>query len=606
MGASPDVASPVWSRAGVAVAAALALSVGALSAGAHAGSPATGQALERNLPPQPSVAPADILPPQAPPNDQDATPLGPAVRAIVLLGPTEAPRQGPLLGVDARSAPHLSPARAKGSLQRFLGRPLSRRLIAQVQAAVARDYRHAGYPFVSVSTPAQELTGGVLQVRVIEFHLGQMVIKGAKRTPQAYLKSRIRVRPGAPIVSAGLSEDLDALNRYPFRRVDATFTPGAELGQTDLILDVTESKPWSVYGGYANSGSPSTGWDRYFAGVQIGGLLGRDSVVSDQVTSSADALFDKSRPFNGVSHPRYLSDAVSVTAPINPRGQIEASFDWVDTSEVSTDVSNGVATQFTLRQTTYEARLGYRFALSNVDGDWQGLGDARFGIEAKHQEAETLFGGAKASDLAVEVYQFYLGYSNAWSDTLGRSDLDLLVHVSPGGLGAADGKSQALLFSQGRVSDVRYAYLGLTYDRATKLPLGFGWNTQLIGQYSPRALQSTEQMGIGGQSLVRGYVLDDGAYDQAIVLRNELRGPAFRPGPAAFPDQLSPFVFVDAGSGQDQKTRHTVSAASAGLGADYQLASRVSLGLDGAYALTRAIETRAGDWRLETRANVAF
>jgi len=592
------------SRAYAAAVAGLALSAAALAC-----SPADGQALERNLPPEPRAAPADILPPQASPGEQDATPLGPPVRAIVLLGPTESPRSGPLQGIDVRSAARLPAARARGSLKGFLGRPLSRRLIAQVQAAVALDYRRAGYPFVSVSTPAQELTGGVLQIRVIEFHLGQVVIKGAKRTSSAYLKSHIRVRPDGPIASADLSEDLDALNRYPFRRVDATFTPGAELGQTDLILDVTETRPWSAYAGYANSGSPSTGWDRYFAGVQIGGLLGQDSLISDQVTTSADALFDKSRPFNGVSHPRYLSDAVSVTAPTNPRGQIEASFDWVETNAVSTDVSNGVSTQFTLRQTTFEARLGYRFALSNLGGDFRGWGDGRFGIEAKHQEAETLLdgvGGGVASDLAVEVYQAYFGYSNAWTDALGRSDLDLLIHVSPGDLSAADAKAQALLFSKGRVGDVRYAYLGLTYDRTTKLPFGLGWTTQLIGQYSPRALQSTEQMGIGGQGLVRGYVLDDGAYDQAIVLRDELRGPSFRPGPAAFSDQLSPFAFVDAGSGQDQQTKHTVSAASAGLGADYQLAGRVSISLDGAYALTRAIETRAGDWRLETRANVAF
>jgi hemolysin activation/secretion protein len=564
------------------------------------------QALERNLPPQTQPAPVEIVPPQAIPHDQDPTPIGPVVRAIVLLGPTEAPRTGDAQGVDAASATRLAPARAQASLRRFLGRPLSRRLIAEVQAAVAQDYRRAGFPFVSVSTPAQELTGGVLQIRVIEFRLGQVIVKGAKRTPDAYLKSHIRAKPGDPIASTDLSEDLDALNRYPFRRVDAAFTPGTELGQSDLILNVTETKPWSAYAGYANSGSPSTGWDRYLVGGQIGGLLGRDSLLSDQFTASADAFLDKSRLFNGVSHPRYLSDAVSLVAPVNPRGQIEASFDWVATSEVTNQVSNGVTTPFTLRQTTFEGRLGYRFALSNLGSAFRGWGDARFGVEAKHQESETLFGGARAADLAVEVYQAYLGYSKSETDALGHSDLDLVAHISPGYLGAANGKAQALLFSQGRVGEVRYAYLGLTYSRATVLPLGLGLTTQVIGQYSPRALQGTEQMGIGGQSLVRGYVLDDGAYDQAIVLRDELRGPAFRPGPAGAPDQLSPFLFVDAGSGQDQRTRHTVSAASAGLGADYQLAGHLSVGLDAAYALTRAIETRAGDWRLETRASVAF
>jgi hemolysin activation/secretion protein len=583
------------------------LAVGVALTAAFAGARGVqAQALERNLPPQPQAAPAQIAPPPAPPSDQDATPIGPDLRAIVLIGPAEAAHAGPIEGIDARAARRLSPRRATASLQVFLGRPLSRRLIARVQAAIAQDYRRAGYPFVSVSTPAQELTDGVLQVRVIEFHFGQVTVKGAKRTPAAYLKSRIRAQPGSPIASEDLSEDLDALNRYPFRRVDAAFTPGAELGQSDVILNVTETKPWSAYAGYANSGSPSTGWDRYLVGGQIGGLLGRDSLVSDQFTASADALFDKSRLFNGASHPRYISDAISLVAPVNPRGQIEASFDWVATSEVTNQVQNGVSTPFTLRQTTFEGRIGYRFALSNLGSFLSGWGDARFGVEAKHQESETLFGGARAADLSVEVYQAYLGYSKSETDALGHADLDLVAHISPGYLGAANGKVQALLFSQGRVDDVRYAYLGLTYNRATTLPLGLGLTTQLIAQYSPRPLQGTEQMGIGGQSLVRGYVLDDGAYDQAVVLRNELRGPAVRLGPAGVADLLSPYLFVDAGSGQDQKTRHTVSAASAGLGADYQLAGHISVGLDAAYALNHAVETRAGDWRLETRATLTF
>jgi hemolysin activation/secretion protein len=155
------------------------------------------------------------------------------------------------------------------------------------------------------------------------------------------------------------------------------------------------------------------------------------------------------------------------------------------------------------------------------------------------------------------------------------------------------------------VSDVRYAYLGLTLSRATKLPLGLTWSSQLIGQYSPRPVEGTEQMGIGGQSLVRGYNLEDGAYDQAIVLRDELRGPILA-WPKMAPVQLAPYAFVDAGSGRDDHTGHVVTASSVGLGGEFQFGSRLALGLDGAYTLTRALQTRPGDWRLETRASVAF
>ena len=52
------------------------------------------------------------------------------------------------------------------------------------------------------------------------------------------------------------------------------------------MLSATQAKPWSAYAGYSNSGSPSTGWDRYFAGFQVGGLVGPDSVISNQATAS--------------------------------------------------------------------------------------------------------------------------------------------------------------------------------------------------------------------------------------------------------------------------------------------------------------------------------
>jgi hemolysin activation/secretion protein len=569
-----------------------------LLAAASGGRTAHAEALERNLPPQTRPPEAVTPPPNIAPNEQDSTPIGPAVRAVVLLGPSEPPRAGPASGIETGSAFRLRPARMRASLKGFLGRPLSRRLIAQVEAAVALDYRRAGYPFVSVSTPAQELTGGVLQIRVIEFSLGQLTVKGATRTPQAYIAGHVRARAGGPIDSDDLSEDLDALNRYPFRRIDAVFTPGASLGQTDLILNAVETKPWSVYAGYSNSGSPSTGWDRYFAGARVGGLLGRDSLLSDQFTASGDALFDKERLFSGVAYPHYLSDAVSLVVPTNPRGQIEAVFDWIQTNQISAP--------FTVRQTTFEASLGYRFALSNLGGATSGWGEARFGVEARRQEILTLFTGAgQASDLSVEVYQLYFGYAKSAYDALGRTDLDLVAHLSPGVLDAAAGKAQALLFSKGRVSDVRYAYLGLTLSRTTKLPFGLAWSSQLIGQYSPRPLEGTEQMGIGGQGLVRGYNLEDGAFDQAIVLRDELHGPALA-WPKMAPVQLAPYAFVDAGSGRDDHTGYVASAASVGLGGEFQIGGRLALSLDGAYALTRAVQTRPGDWRLETRASLAF
>lgn len=564
-----------------------------------AASSASAQVVERNLPPAPPQPSATVIaPPNAVPADQDPTPIGPALRAVVLLGPSEPPRANVADGVDVAAVKRIAPKRLARALRPFLGRPLSRRLIGEVEARIARTYRAAGYPFVSLATPEQEITTGALQITVMEFRAGKAT--AAANTPAAakYLTSHVRLQTGEPVSSAALTEDLDWLNRYPFRQVAAIFAPGAEVGQTDLTLQATNSKPWLVYSGYANSGSASTGWDRYFVGGEVGGLLAPDSFASFQATASGDAVFDKQRLFNSVSDPSYVSYAGRFVLPTNPRGQLEASVDWVQTDEVSDP--------FIVRQTTLEGSVGYRFALSNLAPVLLGAGDGRFGLEAKRQDSQTLFGNANAYQAAMQVYQVYVGWEKTEDDPFGHSDLDLQAHLSPGGIDAENSSAQMQIYSQGRVGSARYSYLDLTFRRTTQLIDNFSWTVEAVGQYSPRALPRTEQAALGGQVLVRGYSLDDGAYDSLFVVRNELHAPRLAMQQAGQAFSLSPFAFVDAGVGRDQFAKQSTTAVSTGLGGDLQLTSRLALTLDGAYALKSALYTRSGDARVETRLTVSF
>src|SRR5579875_2035674 len=139
-------------RAGACAAALIALC---------AATPALAQtAVQRNLPPAPKSQPAQVAPAPLPPAESDARPIAGPLKALVLLGPQSPVRTGEAAGVDTREVARLDNGRARRRLARFLGRPLSRRLISEIQAAITRWYRDQGYPFVSVSTPEQEISGG--------------------------------------------------------------------------------------------------------------------------------------------------------------------------------------------------------------------------------------------------------------------------------------------------------------------------------------------------------------------------------------------------------------------------------------------------------------
>ncbi len=546
------------------------------------------QAIERHLPETPKNAPAQIAAPNAVPAEQDAMPIGPGLRAIVLIGPNETVRASAADGVSVGDVGRLKSSDMAGVLRPYLGKPLSRKLIAEIEAAIARYYRDLNYPFVSLSTPEQEITGGVLQIRVVEFRAGKVTVTGARSDREARrIRKGVGLKTGDAIDSRALTYDLDWINRYPFRSVQAVFSPGDALGVSDLTLAARQGKRWQVYGGYSNDGSPSTGFDRYFAGGAIGGVLGRDSVLALQTTASRDVLQGKKDPY-------YKSAALSYSLPVGRRGQIEASANAVATFQAGAP--------FSVRLKAGEGAIGYRFAVSDLYGD-KGQTDVRAGVEAKHQTGITYFGTLPVYDVSVEVYQLYLGYHHTGKDALGGSTFDVAAHLSPGNVNAGNSDEQAVLYSQGRLKGATYSFLSASYNRFTPMPHNLMLKTQATAQFAAVALPRTEQAGLGGSSLVRGYTLDNGAFDTALVVRNELRLAGRTLGKTS---QISPFLFADLGYGRDNAARTGVGLASTGAGAEVHLTRYVQLNVSAAWTLAPDHATRAGNLLAHTNLSVAF
>lgn len=561
-----------------------------LLAAAQAPVQAHAQAIERHLPETPQVATKALVTPNAVPNDQDATPIGPALTSIVLLGPVEAAHDGAPAGITVGDVDRLSADAARADiaarLRPYLGQTLSRKLIAEVEAAVAQGYRDLNYPFVSLSTPEQEIDKGVLQVRVIEFHAGDVSVKGLNDADAAYVRSKIALQTGDAINARELTYDLNGLNRYPFRQVQAAFTPGAALGESNLLLSARRTRPWQAYGGYGNDGSPSSSFDRYFLGGAVGGLLGRDSVLSMQATASRDVMA-------GDKHPHYQSVALNYALPVGRRGLIEASADAVETYQT--------ADPFMVRLQATEGSLGYRFALSKLYGD-RGLTDARFGVEASRQTGTTYFANVNIYEVSVESYKLYIGLHHATSDAVGAANWDVSLHMSPGGVTDANSAAQAYLYSQGRLPGATYSYLSGSYNRVTALGDGLNLKTQIFGQFTPVALPRADQAGLGGAYLVRGYSLDNGAVDTALIVRNELhlRGANWNGG------GIDPYGFVDLGHGRDNYTRNNTDLAALGAGASVRLLRHIALKIDAAIALAPDKQVRAGDITEHTRLQFVF
>jgi hemolysin activation/secretion protein len=582
-----------------------ALALAAVAAMMPAGTVRAQGVVERHLPPEPPHRAPIQVGSEELYRTKDATPLGVDLRGIVLIGAkAKVDKRRAAAGIDVEGIEGVDAKTMRERLQGFLGKPLSRRLIADAQAAIAAVYREAGRPFVSVTLPAQEVTTGVLQLRVILFKLGAVSIKGAP--PQDYPPDRIRLDPGQPVDAHRLETDLDWANRNPFRQVEAVFGPGKDLAQTDLIVQETRLRPVQAYLGYANSGTQSTDRDRVFVGGSAAPLqalwpapLG-DVFASWQVTGSKDFWVAEDRPFGSPGSARYFSPAARLWLPLAWRAGLELTANYVQTNETPLD-------PFRVRTRTGEVRAIAHVSASELVP--LAFGDVLAGIELKRQQRTTFFTGIDVGNGQVDIGQWVIGWAGHWTDAFGTNSLDVQVKSNPGGVLAHNTAADWATFTNGRVTDVRSTFAVLSYSRVTALPLELSLRTDVSSLIAGTSLPDTERQGLGGNDLVRGYVTEDATVDQGVVVRNSLylpsTGVAQRIG-APFADALAPFLLADMGWGRDLSAHREFLLASVGAGVDYQVAPAFRSNLTAACALTGALFTNAGACRILARAVVTY
>jgi hemolysin activation/secretion protein len=544
---------------------------------------AQGQVVERNLPPT-QVEKGQPLPwPDVQPSSDDRTPLGPVLSAISINGDPASDQVAG--GLDVTQATGVDQKRLSSQLSRFLGQPLSRRLIAQAQTEIVKAYRLANVPLVSVTLPEQDLSSGHLRLKVTRFTVGQI---WTLPTGSSALPDDLRVRPGDIVNTASLSTDLDRLNLYPFRQSEVSFSPGQDQGTTDLTLTTRQLRPWRIYGGYTNYGSDATDRDRYYAGALVGGLLGPLSLIGYQFTGSTDAVADNGTPFSSASDPHYVSHALRISRPLAGPLGAEANLSYVKTHQNIRDFGVGITTTDLSSALTYSSRSG---------GFW------RLGFEARRLTDSTHFGDLLIYNAHQDVFQLFSSYQQSLHQAAARNDLELTLHISPGGMDDANSTAHTLVYSQGRMTTMRYAYATVGLTRETQLGRRFTLTQQLLGQYATDPLPHSEQTGIGGTAFVRGYSLEDGAFDSSIILRNDLKLPVWT---ATSKIVVRPSVFLDAGWGYVRDQNEETSAASIGLGLTANLGLHTTLALEAAQTLRDATFTEAHQGRLNARLGLAF
>lgn len=500
-------------------------------------SPASAQAW-RDLAPQP--APPT---PRAAPSQQ--APEAGGQSAEIAVGRLEGLIFEPA-GTDARAeAPSPAPQRIAAidlpvldasflnTFDADLDKSLSFERLVEIRRAVVEHYRAAGKPLVDVYVPEQDVSAGIVRIAIAEFRLGQVRARGNRYFSDALLEREMPLEPGGAILQSAVSSGLAVLNANPYRRVDAVFAPGDAANSTDVILQTEDRLPLRVNAGYDNAGVPDLGRDRFFAGIGYGNLFGLDQQIAYQFTASND-FFSGNPDIEGrPNRARFTAHALNYVAPLP----------WGDSIELF-----GVYAQSTPRlpdsygQTGISAQMSARY-------DWRlpGTTDAaqqiQFGYDFKRSNNDLEFGGFQVFNSNTHIHQFLLSYDISKPTDAGSAHASATLVGSPGGLASENDDAAFSAARQGATA--RYMYLQLAALRTFALGAGFTLSASGAFQWTPNTLLPSEEMGLGGESSVRGYTPYVALGDRGWNVQTELRAPGLPFGTSNAVVQA--FVFFDAG-----------------------------------------------------------
>lgn len=472
-------------------------------------------------------------------------------------------------GVHVSELPLLDQPQFKARLARHLGRPLTKAGRVEILDEIALYCRKRGQPFVDVSILPQDVSDGVLQVLVLQARVGTVRVIGNRWFRSGNTAAQIRSKTGDPLDVRLIAEDLDWINRNPFRQVDLVYVKGAEFGQANILLKQTDRLPLRVYGGYDDSGTRQTQNERLSLGGDWGNVFGGDGVASYQFLTSPDL-----RSFRAHSG--------SLTQPLPWRHVLTVFGSYADIKAI-------LPQPFDLGGYNWQTSVRYEVPLRSVGGYRHSL---TAGYDYKQTNNNLTFGGISVFGVATDVAQWSLGYGSRLKDPYGETTLRATGFLSPGGLTPHNRNEDFRVSRAG--SRAHYAYLKAEINRTTQLPAEFMLVNLFTLQQSDANLLPSEQLGFGGYDTIRGYDTRVFNSDSGLILTAELRSPGLRglcalPALESFPDKWQLLAFVDYGAGSNHLRlpgeRAETRLLGAGPGLRYTVSKYVSFRADHGWQL---------------------
>ncbi len=412
----------------------------------------------------------------------------------------------------------------------YLNQPLTMDKIREIRKAIIEYYQSYSRGLVLVVAPEQYITDDTIQLVVVESKAGKISVEGNKWFSDKTLQNHLRLEEANYIDTQVIVQDLDWMNRNPFRQADVVMRPGAMEGTTDVEFWVYDRFPVRFYAGADNTGFETTGTGRIFSGFNWGNAFGLEQQLSFQYSTSSD--FGRFYAYTGnwmIPLPwRHIWSFFGGYSRVHPK----MPFIGVD----NTGRNSQVSTRYTIpipRQRTFMQEVG-------------------FGIDYKRADNNLLFGDLIVFGATAVITQAVFEYAALQKTDNWRWSFNFNGYWSPGDLfGHQSVKDYQSLRPE---ATSNYVYANYTFLPVVFLPADWSLVFKNSMQLSNRNLLSSETFGLGGYNTVRGYDQNDTNTDNGLLLSGEIVTPTmplltYRKSNGILQDQLQFLWFLDYGLG---------------------------------------------------------
>ncbi len=388
--------------------------------------------------------------------------------------------------------------------------------LQKATTALEDALKKRGFGLHRVVLPPQAV-GETVRLDIVRFNVGKVTVEGLNRYDEANIRASVpELREAHAPNFRTLSVQTAIANESQGKQMQIALKESDTPDQIDARILVKESKPWNFAASLSNTGARETGRDRLTLSGGHSNLFDRDHQFVGAYTTSVERPGDVRQLGLIYRVPLYQAGGV-----------LGASYTR------STVVGNYGA--FTSTGAGQTMGLNYRHYLP-ADGGTRGF--IHLALDDKRFDITEISGTPVPGQQVRRSRPLSLGYTaRIDSDTAVWGYTVELAHNLSGGNG---NNLTAYQSEDPRIASSRFTVLRANGSYTGVLGAGWLWSARGQFQYSPDALISGEQFGLGGAGNVRGTTERPISGDRGLFTSFEISTPELQAG-------LRLVGFVDAG-----------------------------------------------------------